>query len=235
MAAGWSWRIDHMRRINRGYVYCPAFISDAQAEEEFRQHNPKLGPTHTVRFVSGRYQRGWVKNVVAIGNAFAFVEPLEATSLGMICHAAQTLGTLLHDADCNIRETQRCLYNRILTRSFDNIRWFLSIHYKFNDRLETPFWRECREKVDIGEAEPIVEFFRENGPTTLLGQQVAYQNRCTPAETELKVWNHYRTSVQRLADRGLQVGEAMEHLKSPQWKWNRATFLQAPVVTGSRI
>jgi len=32
MSAGWCWRIDHERRINRGYVFCPAFICDEEAE-----------------------------------------------------------------------------------------------------------------------------------------------------------------------------------------------------------
>jgi tryptophan halogenase len=254
MDAGWSWRIDHPRRINRGYVYCPAFISDEDAEKEFRRKNPKLGAKRIVRFVSGRHRRAWVKNVVAIGNAFGFVEPLEATSLGMICHFSQTLGVLLHDGDAVVRESQRRLYNNLLTQAFDDIRWFLSIHYKFNDRVDTPFWREVREKVEIGDAAPIVEFFRENGPTALLrtpvlnpadpfgtegylailvGLGVPFRKTYSPSEQDLKVWAGYRMAIQRLADQGFRVEEAMENLKSPDWKWNRSTFLQRPIVTGN--
>ena len=82
MNAGWCWQIEHEHRINRGYVYSPDFISDDEAEQEFRAKNPKVGSTRIVKFVSGRYERAWVKNVVAIGNAGGFVEPLESTSLG---------------------------------------------------------------------------------------------------------------------------------------------------------
>jgi tryptophan halogenase len=36
MNAGWCWRIDHEFLINRGYVYFNAFLSDEDAEQEFR-------------------------------------------------------------------------------------------------------------------------------------------------------------------------------------------------------
>src|SRR5688572_11422491 len=84
MDAGWAWQIEHEGRINRGYVYCSAFIDDETAEREFRANNPKVGPTRIVRFITGCHRRAWVKNVVAIGNATGFVEPLEATALGVI-------------------------------------------------------------------------------------------------------------------------------------------------------
>ena len=36
MDAGWCWQIEHEHHINRGYVYGSAFISDEEAEAEFR-------------------------------------------------------------------------------------------------------------------------------------------------------------------------------------------------------
>ena len=87
MSAGRNWRIDHETRIDRGYVYCSAYISDTDAEAEFRTKNPKVSDTRIVKFKTGRYVRGWVKNVVAIGNASGFVEPLESTALGALCTA----------------------------------------------------------------------------------------------------------------------------------------------------
>src|SRR5439155_1035909 len=82
MNAGWCWQIEHETRVNRGYVYSSAFITDDEAEREFRAVCPRVTTTRVVRFVTGRYERNWVKNVVAIGNATGFVEPLEATALG---------------------------------------------------------------------------------------------------------------------------------------------------------
>src|SRR4030095_13528653 len=91
MNSGWCWQIEHERRVHRGYVYFSAFISDENAEREFRAACPRVGPTRIVKFVSGRYERNWVKNVVAIGNASGFVEPLEATALGVIAMQCRLL------------------------------------------------------------------------------------------------------------------------------------------------
>jgi tryptophan halogenase len=55
MNAGWCWRIDHEHLINRGYVYSSSFISDEEAEREFRAKNPKVQQTRVVRFRSGRH------------------------------------------------------------------------------------------------------------------------------------------------------------------------------------
>jgi tryptophan halogenase len=92
MPAGWCWRIEHEHRIHCGYVYCPSFRSDEQAEAEFRALYPRVGPTRVVKFTSGRRARAWVGNVVAIGNANGFVEPLEATALELISTQCINLG-----------------------------------------------------------------------------------------------------------------------------------------------
>src|SRR5205085_6173192 len=73
MECGWCWRIDHENFISRGYVYSPEFISDSDAEAEFRRKNPRVESTRIVKFVSGRYERCWVKNVIAMGNSAGFV------------------------------------------------------------------------------------------------------------------------------------------------------------------
>jgi tryptophan halogenase len=139
MNAGWCWRIDHEDRVDRGYVYSSDFISDDEAEREFRQKNPKVTDTRVVQFVSGRHERAWVKNVVAIGNASSFVEPLESTALGVICLDSFALAESLADMDRVVRPTQVRLYNERGALTVDLVRRFLAVHYKFNTRLQTPF------------------------------------------------------------------------------------------------
>jgi tryptophan halogenase len=240
MNSGWLWQIEHETRINRGYVYCSSFISDEEAEREFRATSPKVGATRVVRFISGRYERNWVKNVVAIGNASAFVEPLEATALGVIANQARVLTDSLLAADRTLRDSHRKYINQHHAIVWDAIRGFISIHYKFNTRLDTPFWRECREKTDISVAAAPVEYYQENGPcgfwgplvvgamdpfgmkgwaTLLLGQRVPYRNahRATDAETQKFDMVRQRYRVQ--AQRGLTAEEVLAAIRSPGWRW----------------
>jgi tryptophan 7-halogenase len=240
MDAGWCWRIDHEFLINRGYVYCSAFISDDEAEREFRAKNPKVQTTKPVKFVTGRYERAWAKNVVGIGNAAGFVEPLESTSLGVICDQSDSLVNSLIECDRRPTPTVVRQYNKRFALKWDNIRDFLGIHYKFNTGMDTPFWRECREKCDIAGADEVVEYYRENGPgayhhqtllnrlsqfglegywSLLIGQGVSYKNPYVPSPKERETWRQIREAWKAKALAGVGVKEALTLVRSPEFRW----------------
>jgi len=167
MENGWCWRIDHPQRIHRGYVFSSDHLSDEAAIEEFRKTAPKVAEPRIVKFRSGCYERAWVGNVVAVGNASGFVEPLEATALMMICLQSRWLADGLIDSECRPTRSMRKLYNKMHGSSWTDIRDFLALHYRFNDRLENPFWRRCREETPLGTLTELVEFYRENGPSAI--------------------------------------------------------------------
>jgi tryptophan 7-halogenase len=240
MDAGWCWRIDHEFLIHRGYVYSSAFLSDDEAEREFRSKNPKVGVTHAVRFVTGRYERSWVKNVVGIGNASGFVEPLESTSLGVICDESDSLVNSL--LECGRRPTPTVVrqYNKRFGMKWDHIREFLGVHFKFNTGLDTPFWRECRARCDLGGAAEVVEYYRENGPgtyhkltlldrlsqfglegywTLLIGQKVPYQEPYVPSRQERETWRQIQQAFKAKAEAGVSVKEALTLVRSPAFHW----------------
>ena len=240
MDAGWCWQIEHEHRINRGYVYCSAFLSDDDAEREFHQKNPKVGPTRVVRFISGRYERAWVQNVVAIGNAAGFVEPLESTSLGVICDQSDSLVNSLIECDRRPTPTIVGQYNKRFRLKWDNIRDFLGIHYKFNTGMDTPYWRECREKCDIAGAAELVEYYRENGPGTyhhhtllnrlsqfglegywalLIGQKVPYERPYVPSERERQTWRQIQEAFKAKALTAVGVKEALTLVRSQDFHW----------------
>src|SRR5258708_37079392 len=101
MEAGWCWQIDHEHVINRGFVYSWGFLSDEAAEAEFVRKNPNAaGKVWKVKFKSGRYARSWVGNVLAVGNAAGFVEPLEAIALQVICVETSSFADSLLDSLC---------------------------------------------------------------------------------------------------------------------------------------
>jgi tryptophan 7-halogenase len=247
MDSGWCWQIEHEERINRGYVYSTDFISDDAAEQEFRRKNPSVTKTRIVRFKTGRHERAWVKNVVAIGNSNGFVEPLEATALGVICDDAQALAISLELNPQHITNSLRDSYNARGTRVWNCIRSFLALHYKFNTRLETPFWQACRADVNLAQAAPIAEFFQENGPALtcsqqlidvhdtfqldgylvhLIGMQVPYHMQRQPSEMDWSYWRQYQSILQQKAQTAMSVREALDIIRLPQWQWSPEFYSQ---------
>jgi len=243
MDAGWCWQIDHEHVIHRGYVYGSAFISDEAAREEFLRKNPKVNPAETrvVKFRSGRYERSWVGNVVGIGNAAGFVEPLESTALQVICVECSTLTDALLDCLCEPTPSLIRLYNRYNGDQWDDIRNFLAVHYKFNTRYDTPFWQAVRADARLHGAEEIVEWYQENGPSVLagvtlvhssnsfrmdgflallVGQRVPYRKTYDPTPVEQKFWLQYRQQLASEARSGMNSEEALQALRTPGLQWS---------------
>jgi tryptophan halogenase len=244
MDAGWCWRIDHEHSVNRGYVYSSRFITDDQARDEFVRKNPKVKPwDHVVKYRSGRYRRGWVDNVVGLGNACGFVEPLEATALMVLCGQSKMLVDLLQHSELSPTPSIRDLYNRAFVEIWDDIRDFLSIHYKFNTRLDTPFWQTCRAEADVSGCAELLRFFGENGPTglcrhllrglpgianqfgvegylvMLVGNRVPYQKKHAPDPAELQRWLAHVSKCEAEGKAGVTVQEALKFVKHPNWRW----------------
>jgi tryptophan halogenase len=243
MDCGWCWQIDHEKIIHRGYVYSSSWTSDDTARDEFLRKNPRANPeeTRVIKFRSGRYRRCWIGNVVGIGNSAGFVEPLESTALQSVCIETSTLADALLDCQCDPPPTLIELYNRYNGDQWDDIRNFLAVHYRFNTRIDTPFWRQCREHVSLHGAEPIVEFYRENGPSVvaaislvhpsnsfkldgflalLLGQCVPHSRPHRPSAAEREFWRQRREALRRDAcSMGMTAEEVIAVLRRPGLKW----------------
>jgi tryptophan halogenase len=162
MNHGWCWKIPVEGVDHRGYVHASAFVSEADAIAEMRARNPGMGDTWTVRFRSGRHADFWKGNVVAIGNAYGFVEPLESTALHMVIIELSYLVAGLEAAGAGPLDVTEI--NRRVGAHWDYLRWFLALHYKFNHKLDTDFWRECRARVDVSGIEGTIARFQERGP-----------------------------------------------------------------------
>lgn len=166
MESGWCWNIPMVESDHLGYVYASSYCSDDEALAEARRAWPKLGNERVVRFRSGRHDKLWVGNVYAIGNAYAFVEPLESTGLLMMTRAITSLVRAFPLGPD--QAVMKRFVNAALGRDWDRLRWFLSAHYKFNRRLDSPFWRDVRANVDISGIANAVDIFKTCGPLSLL-------------------------------------------------------------------
>ncbi|MFC7194087.1 tryptophan 7-halogenase [Halosimplex aquaticum] len=161
---GWFWQIDTFDNRDRGYVYASEFVSEGAAREEFLDHCEGIDADDVVKyeFTPGYFERAWVDNCVAIGNAEGFVEPLQSTGLTVNAKAAVTLATLLSGhgqvQDDWIRDT----YNRWVDRAWRAVFDFISLHYAYADG-ETAFWEAARS-IDISpRAAFLVEQFDRHG------------------------------------------------------------------------
>ncbi len=248
MDSGWCWQIEHEERINRGYVYASDFVSDDDAEAEFRGRNPLIEETSIVRFRSGRFENAFVKNVVAIGNSAGFVEPLEATAIAAICTSSRALAETLRANHGRITPAVRREFNHHNARSWDTIADFLAVHYRFNGMLDTPFWQACRADVDLRGAERIVSYYQENGPsqlwrltledpvcrfrldgyyTLLLGQQVPHARLGEVTDAERAAWARLKEATRAHAAHGFTVPEALAAVRAPEWQWQPEHFKAA--------
>ncbi len=242
MDSGWSWQIEHEHHVNRGYVYSSQAISEEAAIEEFLRKNPKAPKSpRVVKFRSGCYRRLWVENVVAVGNAGGFVEPLEATALMIVCSHVQTLVDFLIHSKLQPPPTLRDLYNDLTGATWNDIRDFLALHYKINTAIDTPFWRHCRADTDLSAIAPLLEFYEQNGPTgfcryrlprtendfglegflvMLVGNRYPYRARHVASPAEQAIWERRRASFRAEAQNALNVKETLAYVRHPGWQWN---------------
>jgi tryptophan halogenase len=113
-----------------------------------------------LRFRPGRRKAAWSKNVVALGLAAGFLEPLEATSIHLIQRGIAMLLRFFPDRDFATADTER--YNRILAADFSEVRDFLLLHYSQTERVES-FWRHCRDLPLTESLRGKLELFRGHG------------------------------------------------------------------------
>lgn len=232
MESGWCWSIPTPEDDHLGYVYSSSAISHNDAADELRRRFPGVGDTRVVRFRVGRHAEAWRGNVMGIGNSYAFVEPLESTGLLMITESILGLVAALPGswADAQVRDA----INTSIADRWDALRWFLSIHYRFNTRLDTEFWKHVRSNTDISGAQGTLDMFASGAPlrlrnpilktyaqanapifyglagvdTLLLGQQVP--TRLLHTAEPVEQWQARKSAADALVRRALPHREALE-------------------------
>jgi tryptophan halogenase len=161
--AGWQWRIPLQHRTGNGHVYSSHFMDDEAAEAMLLRHleSAPLAAPRQLGFATGRRRLAWNANVVSLGLASGFIEPLESTSIHLIQHGIAMLLALLPDSD--FADVERDEYNLQMQASFEAVRDFIVLHYKMTQRDDTPFWRHCAAMEVPETLARRMELFRRRG------------------------------------------------------------------------
>mgnify|MGYP001819776839 FL=1 len=147
-SAGWQWRIPLQHRVGNGLVFSSQYMDEDKARDHLLKNivGGHLGKPRLLKFITGRRLKNWNRNVIALGLASGFVEPLESTSIHLIQQGLIRLMQLFpHEG---IKQSDINEYNKHSQLEIEYIRDFIILHYKLTNRHDTPFWRYCRD-LDI--------------------------------------------------------------------------------------
>lgn len=244
---GWVWNIPLWSRIGTGYVYSDEFISPEDALEEFKQYLvDRKGRSREqvdsmsykdIRMRVGIHEKVWNKNVVAIGLAAGFIEPLESNGLFSV---HEFLFQLVRTLDRGVvSQWDRDVFNHRVKVTFDGFVEFIQTHYALSIRSDTPYWQANLERS--------YNFDNYNHSTQsgdhLFRVQFAKTNSHRPFDTGASTWisvGYEYFILDRIAVTLGEMANGMDYKKELQGafanldnrrrRWNTAAKKAVPLV-----
>ena len=137
---GWIWSIPLWSRLGTGYVYSDKFIDDDGALKQFKKH---LGTDELefkkIKMKIGIHEKLWEDNVVAIGLAAGFIEPLESNGLFTVHEFLKGLILILkEDKISQFKKDNFTFRSKLMFRNFAE---FVALHYALSQRTDTEYWK----------------------------------------------------------------------------------------------
>ena len=102
---------------------------------------------NVVRFKTGKYNRGWVGNCLALTLASGFIEPLESTGLAITGYQIEEFIKQMKTSTNSA--FVRASYNNKLDEIFKDIHNFVLLHYINTTRDDSPYWKHIQNNIKI--------------------------------------------------------------------------------------
>ena len=149
---GWCGEIPLWNEMGLGYVHSTKFATEEDIEEEFREfvkdkYGVKVDEFKSLPFKCGGYEKAWVKNVVAVGLSFGFIDPLEATGLALTARNILALLEVFSRSE-NPNNFDRAMYNHSVVSETKNQKSFVELHYCTSHRDDTPYWNYVTNAIE---------------------------------------------------------------------------------------
>lgn len=151
---GWIFVIPLETRTAYGYVHGTSLAEPAAVDADFRdflasEGLPADGPFRQLRFPNFCVDNVFDGVIMRVGNAASFIEPLEATALGVIVMQLRVATFLLLDRNSGFSRTSSIdegvrAVNTLMRDLVREVALFVSFHYAEGSIYDTPFWRHGR-------------------------------------------------------------------------------------------
>ncbi|MGK6353601.1 FAD-dependent oxidoreductase [Sphingomonas sp. DT-207] len=151
MPGGWRWHAPAGEGTMQGAVYAARHLADPRTAFGIDADPMTIRP--------GFRPEPWVRNVVAIGDAAAAVDPLHWMPLHLAHRGIARMIELLPGRDCHPVEIAE--HNRRARLEVERVRDFLALHYHRSGVTQGPLWQEAaRAPVPDSLAHTLAQFER---------------------------------------------------------------------------
>jgi len=177
--AGWQWRIPLQSRVGNGLVFSSTHLSEEEAADTLLNNieGETLTQPRVIKFRTGQRSQHWNKNVVALGLAAGFVEPLESTAIHMVQRGIIRLLQMFPQD--GIQKPDMVEFNKQMTDEYVFIRDFVIMHYHLTEREDTAFWRHCKSMAIPDSLQHRLALFKQTGRVFQQAGDVFAENNWT--------------------------------------------------------